>query len=54
LLGTPGERGISGREKLEVVEVCTGQAQRPHAAFTSTVNRSPAPRIWSWSASLTN
>ena len=29
LLGTPGERGISGREKLEVVEVRTGQAQGP-------------------------
>jgi hypothetical protein len=29
LLGTPGERGISSREKLEVVEVGTGQAQGP-------------------------
>jgi len=27
LLGTPGERGISGRKKLEVVEVRTGQTQ---------------------------
>jgi hypothetical protein len=29
LLGAPGERGISGWEKLEVVEVRTGQAQGP-------------------------
>ena len=28
--------------------------QRLHAAFTSTVSFNPAPRTWSWSASLTN
>jgi hypothetical protein len=29
LLGTPGERGISRREKLEVIKIRTGQAQGP-------------------------
>ena len=29
LLGTPGERGVSGREELEVVEVRTGQTHGP-------------------------
>jgi hypothetical protein len=37
LLGPPGERGVAGREELQVVQVGAGQAQRARAVHDQQV-----------------